>query len=54
MDSGVGVAVMWLPEIFVLYTAEEATRYRESRPADVPEKRRVLAAELRAAGVNIR
>lgn len=53
MDSGVGVAVMCVPENFVPYAAEEATRYRELRPVDVPERRRVLAAELRAAGVNI-
>ena len=43
-----------LPENFVPYTVEEAKRYRESRPADIPSKRRLLAAELREAGVNIR
>jgi hypothetical protein len=43
-----------LPEIFVPYSADEAKRYRESRPADIPGKRRILAAELRAAGVDIR
>ena len=43
-----------LPENFIPYTAEEAKRYRESRPADIPGKRRVLAAELRERGVPIR
>jgi mono/diheme cytochrome c family protein len=43
-----------LPENFLPYTAEEAKRYRESRPADIPGKRRVLAAELRERGVAIR
>lgn len=43
-----------LPENFVPYTTDEAKRYRESRPADIPGKRRLLAAELRETGVNIR
>ena len=43
-----------LPENFIPYTAEEAKRYRESRPADTPSKRKLLAAELRELGVNIR
>ncbi len=42
-----------LPENFVPYTAEEAKRYRASRPADIPGKRRLLAAELRKAGFPI-
>lgn len=42
-----------LPENFVPYTAEEAKRYRASRPADIPSKRRLLAAELRKAGFTI-
>ena len=43
-----------LPENFVPYTAEEAKRYRESRPADIPGKRKLLAAELRELGIDIR
>lgn len=42
-----------LPENFIPYTAEEAKRYRTSRPADIPGKRRLLAAELRKAGLPI-
>ena len=43
-----------LPENFIPYTAEEAKRYRESRPADIPGKRKLLAAELRELGIDIR
>ena len=43
-----------LPENFIPYTAEEAKRYRESRPADIPGKRKLLAAELRELGITIR
>lgn len=43
-----------LPENFVPYTVEEAKRYRESRPADIPGKRKLLAAELRELGIDIR
>ncbi|MDQ3261069.1 MAG: hypothetical protein M3Q00_09860 [Pseudomonadota bacterium] len=43
-----------LPETFVPYTAEEAKRYRESRPADIPSLRRRLALELREASFTIR
>lgn len=43
-----------LPENFVPYTPDEAKRYRETRPADIPGKRKLLAAELRELGVNIR
>ncbi len=43
-----------LPENFVPYTAEEAKRYRDTRPADIPGKRNRLAAELRELGVPIR
>ena len=39
---------------FVPYTAEEAKRYRESRPADIPGKRRILTTKLREIGVAIR
>ncbi len=43
-----------LPENFVPYSAEEAKRYRKSRPADIPSKRKLLAAELRDLGFSIR
>ena len=43
-----------LPENFVPYIPDEAKRYRETRPADIPAKRKLLAAELRELGVNIR
>lgn len=43
-----------MPDNFMPYTAEEAKRYRESRPADISVKRKLLAAELREAGVIIR
>jgi mono/diheme cytochrome c family protein len=43
-----------LPENFIPYTAEEAKRYRETRPADIPGTRSRLAAELREAGFSIR
>ena len=43
-----------LPENFVPYTENEAKRYRETRPADIPGKRKLLAAELRELGVAIR
>lgn len=43
-----------LPENFVPYIPDEAKRYRETRPADIPGKRKLLAAELRELGVNIR
>lgn len=43
-----------LLENFVPYTVDEAKRYRESRPADIPGKRKLLAAELRELGIDIR
>jgi hypothetical protein len=43
-----------LPEGFVPYTAEEATRYRENRPANIPAKRRELVSKLQAEGAAIR
>jgi mono/diheme cytochrome c family protein len=43
-----------LPENFVPYTTEEAKRYRETRPADIPGRRKVLAAKLREVAINIR
>ena len=43
-----------LPENFVPYTSDEAKRYRESRPADIPGRRKILAAELRKSGIEIR
>ena len=42
------------PENFIPYSAEEAKRYRESRPADIPGKRKLLAAELAELGITIR
>ena len=42
-----------LPENFAPYTTEEAKRYRESRPADIPGRRKLLASELRAVGISI-
>jgi mono/diheme cytochrome c family protein len=43
-----------LPENFVPYTEQEAKRYRENRPADIPAKRKILAGALREMGVDIR
>jgi mono/diheme cytochrome c family protein len=43
-----------LAENFVPYSAAEAKRYRESRPADIPAKRRLLKSELSEAGFSIR
>jgi mono/diheme cytochrome c family protein len=43
-----------LPENFVPYTEAEAKRYRETRPADIPGRRKVLAAKLREVAINIR
>ena len=43
-----------LLENFVPYTVDEAKRYRESRPADIPGKRKLLAAELAELGITIR
>jgi hypothetical protein len=39
-----------LPTDFVPYTAEEARRYRLSKPADIPGTRKALQTKLRAAG----
>lgn len=43
-----------MPESFVPYTAEEAKRYRESRPVNIPAHRLALVAKLRAQGIEIR
>ena len=43
-----------MPEKFSLFDAKEAKRFRETRPANIPEIRRALAAELSAAGYAIR
>jgi hypothetical protein len=43
-----------LPENFVPYIEEEAKRYRETRPADIPGKRRLLATQLSEIGITIR
>ena len=42
-----------MPDKFSRYDANEAKRYRESRPANIPEIRRLLAAQLNAAGFPI-
>jgi mono/diheme cytochrome c family protein len=42
-----------LPEGFAPYTAAEAKRYRESRPANIPNARKALVAKLQAEGVPI-
>jgi hypothetical protein len=39
-----------LPADFTPYTAEEAQRYRLSKPADIPGTRKALSARLREAG----
>lgn len=39
-----------LPSDFTPYTAQEARRYRLSRPADIPGIRKALEAKLREAG----
>ena len=39
-----------MPADFTPYTAEEARRYRLSKPADIPGTRKALAAKLREAG----
>jgi hypothetical protein len=39
-----------LPQDFLAYTAEEAKRYRESRPADIPAKRAQLYRQLNGLG----
>jgi hypothetical protein len=39
-----------MPADFTPYTAEEARRYRLSKPADIPSVRKALAAKLREAG----
>lgn len=43
-----------LPGDFRPYTAEEARRYYESRPADVPATRRRLYKQLNALGYTVR
>ncbi len=43
-----------LPESFTPYTAAEAKRYRESRPANIPATRRALVAKLLEQGAAMR
>jgi mono/diheme cytochrome c family protein len=43
-----------LPDNFVPYTAAQAKRYREMRPANIPSLRRALVAKLQENGVPIR
>ena len=43
-----------MPESFVPYTAEEAKRYRLSKPADIAAVRKRLAERLVAEGYPLR